>query len=93
MAEIGKGGDRGKRKQAHDLLAPVYGWFTEGLIRHLLFLTYIIGVFVAIDATFFAGQYRTAALTVSWPAVWQDVTYRGWAFNLEVERWLRKSLW
>ena len=40
VAEIGKGGDQGKRKQARDLLAPVYGWFTEGLIRHLLFLTY-----------------------------------------------------
>jgi predicted ATPase len=23
-------GDQGKRQQAHDLLAPVYGWFTEG---------------------------------------------------------------
>ena len=22
--------DRGKRAEAHDLLAPVYGWFTEG---------------------------------------------------------------
>jgi len=22
--------DQGKPKQAHDLLAPVYGWFTEG---------------------------------------------------------------
>ena len=22
--------DQGKRAQAHDLLAPVYGWFTEG---------------------------------------------------------------
>jgi predicted ATPase len=22
--------DLGKRQQAHDLLAPVYGWFTEG---------------------------------------------------------------
>jgi predicted ATPase len=22
--------DQGKRPQAHDLLAPVYGWFTEG---------------------------------------------------------------
>jgi predicted ATPase len=22
--------DHGKRQQAHDLLAPVYGWFTEG---------------------------------------------------------------
>lgn len=22
--------DQGKRKQAHDLLAPIYGWFTEG---------------------------------------------------------------
>jgi hypothetical protein len=23
--------DEGKRQQAHDLLPPVYGWFTEGL--------------------------------------------------------------
>ena len=23
--------DRGKRQQAHDLLAPVYDWFTESL--------------------------------------------------------------
>jgi predicted ATPase len=22
--------DQGKRRQAHDLLAPVYNWFTEG---------------------------------------------------------------
>ena len=22
--------DRGERRNAHDLLAPVYGWFTEG---------------------------------------------------------------
>jgi predicted ATPase len=22
--------DQGKRQQAHDLLAPVYAWFTEG---------------------------------------------------------------
>jgi len=22
--------DQGKRQQAHDLLGPVYGWFTEG---------------------------------------------------------------
>ena len=22
--------DQGKRRQAHGLLAPVYGWFTEG---------------------------------------------------------------
>jgi hypothetical protein len=22
--------DQNKRQQAHDLLAPVYGWFTEG---------------------------------------------------------------
>ena len=24
--------DLGKRRQAHDLLAPIYGWFTEGFI-------------------------------------------------------------
>ena len=23
--------DQGKRDKAHDLLAPVYGWFTEGI--------------------------------------------------------------
>ena len=23
--------DQGKRHEAHELLAPVYGWFTEGL--------------------------------------------------------------
>jgi predicted ATPase len=22
--------DQGKREEAHELLAPVYGWFTEG---------------------------------------------------------------
>jgi predicted ATPase len=22
--------DRGERRNAHDLLAPIYGWFTEG---------------------------------------------------------------
>ena len=22
--------DQGKRQQAHDLLAPTYGWFTQG---------------------------------------------------------------
>ena len=27
--------DQGKRNEAHDLLAPVYGWFTEGL-AHLI---------------------------------------------------------
>jgi len=25
--------DQGKRQQAHDLLALVYGWFTEGFNR------------------------------------------------------------
>ena len=23
--------ERGERQRAHDLLAPIYGWFTEGL--------------------------------------------------------------
>jgi predicted ATPase len=23
-------GEQGRRRRAHDLLAPVYGWFTEG---------------------------------------------------------------
>jgi hypothetical protein len=25
-----QGGSATKRRQAHDLLAPIYGWFTEG---------------------------------------------------------------
>jgi len=25
--------DQGKRDEAHDLLAPIYGWFTEGFDR------------------------------------------------------------
>jgi hypothetical protein len=29
MAQLWR--DQGKRQQAHDLLAPIYGWFTEGL--------------------------------------------------------------
>jgi predicted ATPase len=28
MARLWRG--QGKREEAHDLLAPVYGWFTEG---------------------------------------------------------------
>lgn len=28
---LGKGWQsQGKRKEAHDLVAPIYGWFTEG---------------------------------------------------------------
>jgi predicted ATPase len=27
--------DQGKRDEARDLLAPVYGWFTEGFTRDL----------------------------------------------------------
>jgi predicted ATPase len=30
MSMAGLWRDQGKRQQAHDLLAPVYGWFTEG---------------------------------------------------------------
>jgi hypothetical protein len=29
-ATVGLGGDQGRRAEAHDILAPVYGWFTEG---------------------------------------------------------------
>jgi len=28
MAQLWR--DQGKRQEAHDLLAPIYGWFTEG---------------------------------------------------------------
>jgi len=33
MGQSGTAGlwrDKGKRQQAHDLLAPIYGWFAEG---------------------------------------------------------------
>jgi hypothetical protein len=55
-------------------------------IRSLLFFfAYTAGVLFAIDAIFFAGQYRTDA--------WRNVTYQGLVFDLDVRRWLRKSLW
>ena len=53
--------------------------------RLLFFCIYVTGVLFAIDATFFGGQYRTDA--------WRDATYQGHVFNLDVQRWLRKSLW
>jgi hypothetical protein len=28
--------DQGKRTKGHDLLAPIYGWFTEGLDTQVL---------------------------------------------------------
>jgi len=62
------------------------------LIRHLLFLTYVIGALLAIDAILFGGQYRVAALQVS-NSVWPNAMDRGQLFNLDVQRWLRKALW
>ena len=32
MAQLWR--DQGKRHEAHELLAPVYGWFTEGFDTH-----------------------------------------------------------
>jgi predicted ATPase len=29
--DAGPGSDRGRNAEARDLLAPIYGWFTEGL--------------------------------------------------------------
>jgi hypothetical protein len=62
------------------------------LIRRLLFLAYVIGVLLAIDAILFVDQYRTAAWRDS-GSVWLNATDRGRLFNVDVERWLRKSLW
>ena len=30
LSLLGTSGSQDKRQDAHDLLAPVYGWFTEG---------------------------------------------------------------
>jgi hypothetical protein len=54
-------------------------------MRHLLFLTAMAGMLFAIDAIYFRGQYRTAA--------WREVTYKGQAFNREVEYRFRRTLW
>jgi hypothetical protein len=54
-------------------------------MRHLLFLASAIGAFLAIDAIQFEGYYRTA--------VWREAQYRGQAFNRELERSFRNSLW
>jgi hypothetical protein len=54
-------------------------------MRHLLFLTYVCGALLGIDALCFRGEYRTT--------LWQDATYQGQAFTLDLQRWLRRSLW
>jgi hypothetical protein len=57
----------------------------DGLMRHLLFLTAVAGILCAIDAIKFGGRYRAE--------IWQEVTYKGQAFNREVEYRLRRALW
>jgi len=63
------------------------------------FFSYVIGALLVIDAIFFGGQYRTAAWRNTdsvWRvtgSVWRDATYHGRAFSLDVERWIRDSLW
>jgi len=54
-------------------------------MRHLLFLTCLIGVFFAFDAVHFNGQYRRA--------LWQDVMRQGYSINREIEYRLRRALW
>lgn len=53
--------------------------------RLLCFCIYVTGVLFAVDAAFFDGQHRTDA--------WRGVTYKVHVFNLDVQSWLRKSLW
>ncbi len=55
------------------------------LMRNLLFLAYLIGALVAIDAIGFDSHYRAA--------IWQDAMNRGQTISSDLERWLRKSLW
>ncbi len=54
-------------------------------MRHLLFLVYVIGALVIIDAIGFDSHYRKA--------IWQDAASHGQTFNSDLERWLQKSLW
>ena len=70
------------------------------LIRHLLFLTCVIGALLALDAVGSEGKYRTTAWRdagfvwrdIGW-SVWRAATYQGRAFSVTVERSLGKSLW
>ena len=54
-------------------------------MRHLLFMASAFGALLAIDAMQFDGYYRTA--------VWREAQHKGQAFNRELERSLRNSLW
>jgi predicted ATPase len=40
-------GEQGKRQQAHELLAPIFGWFTEGFnTRDLMEANALLGELV-----------------------------------------------
>ncbi len=54
-------------------------------MRHLLFLTYVCGALLGVDALCLGDEYRTT--------IWRDAAYQGQAFTSDVERWLRRSLW
>jgi hypothetical protein len=51
-------------------------------MKHLLFLTYVIGLLVALDAGFFDSRYRSE--------IWQQTKHQGEAFNREVERRIKE---
>ena len=54
-----------------------------------MFLIYVTGALLTVDAAFFAGQYRTEV----WTTVREGTMDHGRRFNLDVQNWLRKALW
>lgn len=66
------------------------GAFASGrFARQSLFLIYVTGALLTVDAAFFAGQYRTEV----WTTVREGTMDHGRRFNLDVQNWLRKALW
>ena len=51
-------------------------------MKHLLFLTYMIGLLAGLDAGLFDSRYRTE--------IWQQTKHQGDMFNQEVERRIKE---
>ena len=51
-------------------------------MKHLLFLTYLIGVLVALDASYFDSRYRTD--------IWQQTKHQGEVFRREVDQRIKE---
>jgi hypothetical protein len=54
-------------------------------MRHLVFLAIVAGALFAVDTFKFRGRYRAE--------IWQEVMYKSYTFNRDLEYRLKRTLW